>query len=719
MPPHTALKPDVSFDEDFWPSVYRLAPGDSHRVIQALNLFSDNPDHPNLHLKPLKGRLSQLMSLRAGRDVRVLLVKRGDTYVWLQAGPRRDIYDKAERGQFIVNPGRRFMGFVDAAAPEEERRQPLPPARGRSEASEARVFDHWATADLLAAGFSGAEITGLRSCVDEYELLGLDWPEPRLDLAIELVEVTPEQWRAGADAGAESRLRSAITEFGGLTGISPLFPSEELARIAAAPVEDWMIFLHPDQRAVVERSFDGPARVRGAAGTGKTVVALHRAAHLARKTVGDTGARILFATVTESLPRVYENLFRRLPGAADLRVDFLSIEEVARRVCQEAGDVWTRPTAAALDETFNAAFARVTLNGSPATRAAITPDYLRTEITRVVKGRGVQSLDDYLGLVRTGRGVGLTASARRRVWELATAWDGELAARGMLHPGDITLAALRHARQLADPRFRAVVVDEAQDLTMTGLQLLRALVNAGPVDVGDGLFLAGDGAQRVYPGGFTLRQAGVEVRGRTVVLRVNYRNTREIVALALDVAGRERVIDLDEEFRRGELEASAVRHGATPLLFRHADVGQEIAALVKRLAEVASSGEIHGGDVAVLWPDDDSASAWLHRLASDGVEYQRLDDYDGSPNSSVKVGTYAAAKGLEFKAVFLPDLSAARFPRHLAEESPEERDERHELELSRLFVAMTRARDLVVLSCTGEVSPVLSPALSRLEVIDG
>jgi mRNA-degrading endonuclease RelE of RelBE toxin-antitoxin system len=95
---------EVSFDEGFWPSVQRLDPGDSHRVIQALNLFAESPEHPNLHVKPLKGRLSQLMSVRAGRDVRVMLVRRGDTYIWLQAGNRRDVYDKAERGQFVVTP---------------------------------------------------------------------------------------------------------------------------------------------------------------------------------------------------------------------------------------------------------------------------------------------------------------------------------------------------------------------------------------------------------------------------------------------------------------------------------------------------------------------------------------------------------------------------------------------------------------------------------------
>src|SRR5690606_20264010 len=119
-------KPAVSFDEGFWPSVHKLDPAQSHRVIKALNLFAENPEHPNLKLKPLRGEVGDLMSLRAGRDVRVRLVRRGDAYVWLEAGLRRDIYERAARGRFVINPNRRFMGFVDPETPTPERRRPRP-----------------------------------------------------------------------------------------------------------------------------------------------------------------------------------------------------------------------------------------------------------------------------------------------------------------------------------------------------------------------------------------------------------------------------------------------------------------------------------------------------------------------------------------------------------------------------------------------------------------
>lgn len=711
-------RPEISFDEDFWPSVHRLDPGDSHRVIQALNLFSGNPEHPNLHLKPLKGRLGQLMSVRAGRSIRVLLVKRGETYIWLEAGLRRDVYDKAERGQFVVNPHRRFMGFVDAEVPEAQRRQPLPTSDRVTQPMTVGVFDHWGSAELTKAGFTEDEIALLRSCPDEYALLGLPWAEDRIDLAIELVELTPEQWLRGVEAGGESLLRSAIAEFGGLTGISPLFSAEDLVRIAAAPVEDWMIFLHPDQRSVVERRYDGPARVRGAAGTGKTVVALHRAAHLSQRLRDEEAdARVLFTTVTDSLPRVYDQLFKRMPGAVEGSVEFLSIDDVAAQVVKDAAVRLPLVDSDAVSEAFVAAHAKVVSDTSPLGRSSLTPDYLRTEITRVLKGRGVETLDEYLTLVRTGRGVGLTTRLRSEVWDLSRAWDEECAIRGTVHPGDVLTAALAQASTLAKPRYRSVIVDEAQDLTMVGLQLVRALVNAGIRDRADALFLVGDGAQRVYPGGFTLRQAGVEVRGRTTVLRVNYRNTQEILATALRVAGDERVVDLDEEFKRGELVAATVRRGVRPILFRYPNDAAEGAGLAERVREVAGTEQIGIGDVAVFCPGDAACAGVQAALDTASVSWQPLASYEGVPTELVKVGTYAEAKGLEFKAVFLPGLSAGReLPDDAASE--EELQERRALELSRVFVAMTRARDVLVLSCVGEPIALLTPALDSLEVVN-
>lgn len=716
------ISPNVSFDEGFWPSVYSLDPANARKVVGSLNLFRDNPAHPNLHLKPLRGELSQFWSARAGRDTRILMVRRGDTFIWLEAGLRRDIYDKAQRARFLISPHRKRMVFVDPLIAPEDRRRAVPTGDEVVDAQQRGVFDHWTTSELADAGFGAAEAASLRSLTDEYDILTLPFSASKIDLAATLLELTPEQWRetkeAPVEPAAEERMLRAIDEFGGLTGISPVFSRAELERIAAAPIEDWMVFLHPDQRAVVEREFDGPARVRGAAGTGKTVVALHRAASLARRYCGDGGLRVLFTTYIESLPPVFEGLYHRLPEAIEGAVDFTHVNQLAWDICDRAGET-PHLHLDAIDESFDSACDELLPVGSPLEQSGVSRGYVRTEIEKVIKGRGLATVDSYLTVARTGRQVGFTQTMRRQVWEIAEAWAKEMVSRNTTGFPDVVLRAAEIASGFDEPLYRAVIVDEAQDLTLAGLQLLRVLVN-GPsgVDRPDGLFIVGDGAQRVYPGGFTLRQAGVEVRGRTTVLKVNYRNTAEIIGAALAAAGAEQVVDLDEEFKRRELIPVTTRHGVQPRLAKFTNTADERQFLVQQIQATAESTAVGLGDVAVFTPTVAESMEIADELERAGIPVLDLRRYKGRPTNEVKVGTYQRAKGLEFKAVFLPGLSTGAFPGpRTATEGEEEFGERSSLELGQLFVAMTRARDALFVSCVGGLPQAVASAADRFELV--
>lgn len=299
-------------------------------------------------------------------------------------------------------------------------------------------------------------------------------------------------------------------------------------------------------------------------------------------------------------------------------------------------------------------------------------------------------------------------------------WDGQMDRHGTIDFADVILRALAHARRRSSPTYSAVIVDEAQDLTLAGLQLLRALVNAPDVesDRPDGLFILGDAAQRIYPGGFTLHQAGVEVRGRTFVLTENYRNTDEIIAAAIAFAGDHRVDDLGEEIRRGDEPISTVRSGQRPALIRISGLDAQADEIARRIKDLAESDSgIGPGDVAVLAPFNTSANSVRARLRNHGLEVQSLEDYDGRPNDRVKVGTYHRAKGLEFKAVFLPHMG--RFPPQARKgSSDEEVAESRELATSQLFVAMTRARDLVVVLHGSKLSSLLAPATDHFERLE-
>jgi hypothetical protein len=719
------VDPKVSFHDGFHESLAALQPVEAHRVNEALLQFRQDPDHPSLNLHPVSGAKKGFMSLRATKELRVIVYQRGSTFVWLFADHHDRAYERAGRLRMLIDPneGMSIVGFAAAEDVDRGAWVAAPPVAVPDRTPTRRLLDHWNDAELERAGFDQGERDQLRQLAVADDALALveAWPEERVDLVFEMVEQAPESFFAatidGSDeqAAAEERLRDAITRFGALAGLSPLFDEDELERIASAPIEEWMLFLHPDQRALVDREFSGPARVRGAAGTGKTVVALHRAASLAKRYAADEG-RVLVTTYINSLPPVLEQLYRRLPTADASRVDFLNVDKLAFRICAAAGE---RPKIdpRAVDAAFASAFKAVVTDGSPIDKAGLTRDYLKEEIRAVIKGRGITDLDTYLDVRRTGRRTQFNDAMRRQTWALKEAWDAGMASRGAEDFHDVVLRARDLARRRTEPTYRSIVIDEAQDLTLVALQMLRALVNGQGHDRPDGLFIAGDGAQRIYAGGFTLRQAGVEVRGRTSVLRTNYRNTAEIYRAAIAVTGGDAIDDLDEQYQRSEEPAEIGRSGAPVELIAAPSFDDEVAALVACARDLVERNDLVGpGDIGICCATNAHAKAVRRAVEATGFATQDLKDYDGTPNDCVKVGTHHRAKGLEFKVVFLPGLSDGEFPRpaQVGMDDHEHADQLA-LQMSALFVAMTRARDRLVLSCTGDPSQVLEPIISAVE----
>jgi hypothetical protein len=717
----------VAFTDRFWPSVHSLDATDVKRVVKAVTQLSDNPDHPSLNLHPIHGDpTGRLHSARASQEIRVLLAREGAVHLLDRAGRHDDMYDLARRTKVVLNAGSNAVRVVELSDRQSAADEPPSVAPAQPSLDErAPIFDHWADGDLKDAGFDGPEIDTLRGLRSEDDLLALEWDDDTLSLAIDLLGQTPEQWRTPSFdpvADAEERFRTAILESGALAGISPLFTPEEVAHLTQAPIEEWMVFLHPDQRAVVDRTFEGPARVRGSAGTGKTVVALHRAAALTKRFAveGTSDHTILFTTFIKTLPPVFERLYLRLPGSDPAAVDFTNIDKLANRICREADDrVVTNPKE--IDAAYASAWRRVVTHGSPLHGADLSRQYLRNEIDAVVKGRGVRSLDEYLGMERTGRRTRMPAPLRKQVWELKDTFDSEMATRGTLDFPDVVLRARDHARRRTASTYRAAIVDEAQDLTLVGLQLVRALVN-GPeaADRPDGLFIVGDGAQKIYPGGFNLRQAGVEVRGRTTVLRVNYRNTAEIIGAAMAVAGKSDVDDLGDTYARGDADAETVRSHPTlkPVLVLATSFQDEVRFVCERIRSLVDSGAVAYGDIGVCAPTNRVVDELRLLLSQAGIPSQDLLHYDGTPNDLVKVGTHHRAKGLEFKVVFLPGLGADDFPRKRSAGQDElEYEEQTALAISQLFVAMTRARDGLFLLASGDPSAAIDDALDAFEVI--
>ncbi|MGW1375736.1 UvrD-helicase domain-containing protein [Streptomyces sp. NPDC002446] len=501
-----------------------------------------------------------------------------------------------------------------------------------------------------------------------------------------LGRVFPE-YEAPADSGpARTGTRPPEPADDGLFDLDGLREAA-LDEARRAPVEQWMTFLDPDQLALVRRNWAGPARISGPAGTGKTVVGLHRAAHLAQR----TGGRVLYVTFANNLPRVQATFLRTMAPAVADRIEFHSLHRWAQRYLQ-SHDVPVRLHPDKAETAFSLAWKHV---GRDSCLAEIDPlpRYWKEEIDYVIKGRGITSFEEYAQLPRRRRRAGLRRPHRQTVWTLYEAYEAQRAERAVHDFNDVlSLALAQAAGRTGHCGYTAVVVDEVQDLTLVGVRLLHALVGDSP----NGLLLIGDGQQAVYPGGFRLSDAGVDIRGdRGQVLRANYRNSKEIVDTALSVVAEDAFEDLDGLRTSGRREVD--------LTYHHGEVQRAVLptpdahdeALLSALRALTPQ-EL--ADSAVLCFSKRAIARYQRLLTRADIGVCLLEQYDGNPVGGVKLGSYRRAKGLEFKRVYLPRYDAG-LPSDTKQANGaagvETARERGELARSQLFVAMTRARDVL------------------------
>ncbi|UDY24160.1 nuclease-related domain-containing DEAD/DEAH box helicase [Nocardioides sp. Kera G14] len=458
-----------------------------------------------------------------------------------------------------------------------------------------------------------------------------------------------------------------------------------LERELAGPIEDWMTFLHPDQNKVVRAHWTGPARIGGPAGTGKTSVGLHRAVYLAERSKDP----ILFVSFVRTLPVVLGSLARRLsPTAAD-NIEFTGIHRLAHTILREAGrsdEIRLDPYRAR--RAFDKAWRE-----TPSVAALRSIDerkqYWAEEVDYVIKGRGLIDFSAYKELDRIGRKTRLTTEQRGHAWDLYIAYQANLDAANVHDFNDLLILAHEAVQDAPDLfTFGGVVIDEVQDLNLVGLHLLTALAPDRP----NGLLLIGDGQQAVYPGGFRLTEAGISVKGRASVLRVNYRNTKEILDTAASAVAGDMFDDLEDNPISGDRAPEVVRHGYPPLIVTERSRTALEAKVLTQIRATHERLDVAWGDMAVLFLRSKDADDWAKDLARKGVPVVDLEKYDGTTTDQLKVGTIKRAKGLEFKYVLMPELEPG-LPDIWSGETAAAYQERCERLRRELFVGMTRARD--------------------------
>ena len=685
-------------------------------------------DAPTLDIKALQGRPG-LYRLRVG-DWRAIFMPTDEGFFVTAVGLRKDIYERLDR----MRVARKGDGVRIIEVPA--RPAVVSAARERAQQHErARVGKPVDRNPLCAFrdeelrridGVDDELIEWLRSLPETIDIGSalvsrLDDPDLALLLA-DLWERPGHHVLCFANGGAPSardlhvemdelarRLASADSE----TEVVATQTPGQIRRLLDAAIEEWMVYLHPDQRAIARANFNGPARVRGGPGTGKTVVALHRARVLARQRVAD-GDRVLLTTFLSTLPRVWTSLMELLDEKALRRLEVRNTDSLAREIVASAlGD----------DLRIIDHDARVKLVAPLIKRHRLPtwfaerPDLLLDEFDAFLTGRAIGRLDDYLALRRRGGGTALSAAQRGRVFSAYTEYREKLRRERVHDWAHLRLEALRLAEAGAGPRFDGVIVDEAQDLSAVGMRLLFTLDKS---EHHRHFLVVGDGQQSIYPGGYSLRELGIDVVGRSRVLTSNWRNTWSVWTAARAVIEGEEFDDLDEDvgLRPTGEEPKPLTIGEPAELHVLRSPGEELDLLAVLVQERIDAG-VDPGDIAVLAAVNRKADDAIRALTRSGIRTHPLTDYAGEHADGVLVGTFNRAKGLEFKEVFVVGLAAAEWPpRWFVPPNLDEEDrrERMALQLRTLFVGMSRARDRLFLLSGGEPAEPVRTAEWAMDV---
>jgi len=473
--------------------------------------------------------------------------------------------------------------------------------------------------------------------------------------------------------------------------------------------KEWQLFLHPEQKHLVERSFPGEARMKGGAGTGKTVIAIHRAVRLGHRFDPE---RVLFTTFSKSLTEHARELLSRMPDAP-ANIDVKSIYQLVWMLTEF--DIDSR----AVTASFTKAYDRVVPGTS---LEKFEPRYLRQEIELMLKGRNA-SRERYLDtdrFQRTGRKIGLKRQERSVCWQLNEAWNEEMRLAGTIGYGDALNRAVSVASRQDNPRWRAIIVDEAQDLTTAGMLLLRALVAGGrdnPVPE-DGLLFLDDAHQRLDPGAYLPVWAGLDFSGRTVELKTGYRTTRQITEVANRVSEASAALPVGLGDASAPVETFAVADGPKPV-FVHCGAKDELPTARRIIEHLVDRDGIATGEIGMFFASNtyvDAAVEWLKRH---DIPCARLTTLRARRLSErgVRVGTFDRCKGMEFRVVLILRLGGSNFPFYPGEtrgsplDSHVSSDVRHDghtdmermgeegraISLNRLYVGMTRAKERVFL----------------------
>lgn len=673
---------DFRIADTFTDSLGRLTAQEQKAAKTTAFDLQMDPSAPGLSFHKLdRAKDTNFWSVRVNADIRLIVHKTASSLLLAYVDHHDAAYKWAERRKIERHPTTGAMQLVEVRERVEEI-EIFKPKLVETEAPVAKpasmLFDNLRKFELMSFGVPAEWVDDVRAATEDtlFDVIAhlpQEAQEALLKLAVGERPEAPKPIATDTDPFAHP---DAQRRFRVLANV------EELQRALDYPWEKWSVFLHPDQRQFVERDYSGPARISGSAGTGKTIVALHRAVYLARKY---PSSKVLLATFSRALATSLNAKLRNLVGnetSVAQRIVAGSITDIAHALYSEIFEP-PKIVEQALVETL------LSQAAAEAGTTKFSPQFLFGEWSDVVDAWQLPSLDAYRDVSRLGRKTRLGGKQREALWAIFEHVRLGLAEAKVVTWASVFSRLADHLAQSMERPFDYAVIDEAQDI---GIAETRFLASLGARRA-DALFFTGDLGQRIFQQPFSWKSLGIDVRGRSATLRINYRTSHQIRAHA-DRLLPSSVSDVDgnKEERCGTV---SLFDGPSPRVELFETSEDEQKTVGRWLAGLLGNG-IEPHEVGVFVRSEAQMARASGAVKVAGADCVELNDLLASEEGRVAVGTMHLSKALEFRAVAVMGCDDEVIPlQERIESVADEADleEVYNTERHLLYVACTRARD--------------------------
>lgn len=691
----------------FWAAVDRLPSAQKAKIIRFLLQYPANPRSSGFNFEKIQMSGSDRMrSMRLDQKYRIIAhqEKTNNTITCLHVDVHDAAYTWAKTHRFEKNTHTGVYQTILVSESSDITPTEAPTKQG--------LFYEYRDRQLLRLGVPNEQLNLVRNFRTMNDLDQNDHilPDDVWVVLSDLASGTPYE-------NLEREITARAKEYGDHNALDHpenkrqfvSITDEDLQKMINAPLSEWRIYLHPSQDRIVKMRANGPIRVLGGAGTGKTVVAMHRAHYLASTVFTKNEDRVLFLVFNTNLAAdISANLKRMCTPDIFERID---VDNVDSWVVKQAGKLGlpNRMTYFGSKRELDKEAWKMAIDKQD--DLPFSEHFIRDEFDAVVAAEGLQSLNQYLRVSRRGRGKGLTRTARRQLWTVFEAYRSELKRHNIGEPSFVKYQLAEQFR-ISPPGYRSVVVDEAQDMSKASLRMIRAIVPEGPND----LLLAGDAHQRIYGRRVVLSHCNINIRGRSRRLRINYRTPECVRDWAIRILQGIPYDDLNGHLDTMKGYTSLIQGEKPPTLRHYSTNQEELEGIIGHIKNLdGNHKDLH--HICLVAPSRGAVNRYEGALMATGTKVHRLKKNNDNPSiPGVRLATMHRVKGLEYDHIIVASANKNQLPFPGALRSAEDEVEKQEIfrkARSLLYVACTRARKSLFVSSYGRQSNLVKDVIQQ------